>query len=139
MPQPHSQDDDESPLTPQDEVIVAALSIGASYGQAAEQAGVSSRTVARRMADPAFAQRVGDLQRQHFTAIAGSLLAGAPEAVSLIRWTMPTAELPADRLKAAALLLREMRHVHQLLNVDVRITEIERLAGWDPVVALGAR
>jgi len=132
MPQPRSQDDDESPLTPQEEVIVAALSTGASYGEAAEQAGVSARTVARRMGDAAFAKRVADLQRQHFGAIAGSLLAGGPEAVLTIRWIMATAERPADRLKAAALLLTHLRHVHQLVSVEVRLDEIERLLGAEP-------
>lgn len=46
-----------------DEKIIAALADGKSYGAAAEAAGVSYRTVQRRMADPLFRAEVGELRR----------------------------------------------------------------------------
>jgi hypothetical protein len=126
-----AQADEDAPVDGgsdgRDDVIVAALASGSSYADAANLAGVSTRTVARRMADPAFAGEVVERRRQHFGVIADSLLAGAPDAVAVIRDVMMNAERPADQLKAAVILLGEARRLHQLMDVDTRLRKILRL------------
>lgn len=66
----------------QDELIVAALAVGCSYSEAAEAAGVSRRTVARRMAEPAFRRLVTEAQGEHVHIVAGKLTSLGPDAVA---------------------------------------------------------
>ena len=56
-----------------DHLIVAALGSGARLDQAAPQAGVSERTVRRRMGDPAFRAAVENFQAQTMERIATEL------------------------------------------------------------------
>ena len=60
-----------------DGLIVTALSVGASYADAARIAGVSKATVARRMAEPAFRARVLEDRDQLSDQVRGMLVDGS--------------------------------------------------------------
>jgi hypothetical protein len=56
-----------------DEQLLLALAAGASVTAAAGQAGVSERTVRRRLEDPAFKARVGEVRGEMVRAAVGRL------------------------------------------------------------------
>lgn len=102
----------------QDELIVEALASGRSYEQTAGVAGVSARTVARRMTDPEFAGLVAARRDERVAAITTRLTALGPEAVDVVRACMQDPDArPAERLRAASLalsLILRFRHLEEL-------------------------
>lgn len=68
----------------QDEVIVDALASGLPYAKAGELAGVTSRTVARRMQDPVFTALVSQRRAEHVSQVTGQLVAASADAVTTI-------------------------------------------------------
>ena len=66
-------------------LLVAALARGESYAAAASAAGVSVRTVERRMADPGFRALVSEALRGAVADGARMLVADTPDAVRTIR------------------------------------------------------
>lgn len=112
----------------QDEILVDALATGVSYEAAAELAGCSGRTVARRMADPEFARRVSKRRGERVVATAGQLTSLSSEAVETIRGCLDD-ESPRVRLAAAKALLdlgAKYRNTHDL---EVEIAEIREHVG----------
>jgi len=104
----------------QDEILVAALASGRSYAEAGKLADVSARTVARRMAEPAFARLVRDRRDEEVQCVAGQLSAMAGTAVMSIASCLED-EQAKTRLAAAKLVLElvlKFRHQHHL-EVDV--------------------
>lgn len=87
-----------------DELLIAALAAGSSYEEAGAVAGVSARTVSRRMSDVGFARRVADRRGEQVVAIAGRISSLTSEAVDAVRECLsdPSAR---TRLAAARLLL----------------------------------
>ena len=67
-----------------DDLLLAALSCGAAVPQAAHQAGVSPRTVYRRLADPAFQDHLKAARAELLRRTGGMLTAGALEAVKTL-------------------------------------------------------
>lgn len=111
----------------QDELLLAALVSGQTYAEAADVAGVGERTVGRRAADPAFAAELGRRRAAHVSQIAGTLLTAAPRAVAVILECLD-AERPADRLRAADLLLAQTRRFLTDSDVLARLAALENPA-----------
>ncbi len=65
-----------------DTILVAALAAGSSYHEAGRQAGVTERTVGRRMAVPAFNARVAAAREERVAIMCGALTNLAPRAVA---------------------------------------------------------
>ena len=86
-----------------DEVLVAALATGATQTEAARMAGMSERTVRRRLDEPAFADRVAAERRAVATRTAARITALASrDAVAVLRELMVDANVaPSVRLRAA--------------------------------------
>jgi len=78
------------------EILIEALASGRSYTQAGELAGVTSRTVARRMADPAFARQVSERRAAWAMRTAGELVSMGSEAIAVLRELLVDAERPAE-------------------------------------------
>jgi hypothetical protein len=72
----------------QDEVIMAALAACADYATAGQAAGVSERTVRRRMADPSFAAEVSRRRGERVSTLPGRLLDSSELAVGVIERCM---------------------------------------------------
>ena len=88
-----------------DEIIVAALAAGRSYREAGDKAGVDKRTVARRMAQPDYAERVRHRRSEFVAATDGRLAREGPNAADTIAACLDDPD-PRVRLSAARLLLR---------------------------------
>lgn len=89
----------------QDELLKSALARGMSYRAAGDFAGVSQRTVARRMAIPAFAREVAGLRLEHMNTITGLLSGFAEEAFEILR-RIAREGTPSEQRQAARDLLR---------------------------------
>jgi hypothetical protein len=64
-----------------DAILVAALAAGNTYQEAGRQAGVTERTVGRRMATPEFSSRVAAAREERVAVMCGALTDLAPRAV----------------------------------------------------------
>ncbi len=116
----------------QDEVIIGALSAGSNYSNAGELAGTSSRTVARRMADPVFARRVTERRAEQVQVITGQLTGLGPEAIGAIRSCL-TDEKASVRVSAGKIALElGLRFRHQN-DLELQVAEIRAHLGLDGV------
>lgn len=106
-----------------DEAIVAALAGGATYANAATAAGVSSRTVRRRMEDPDFRGEVAAARRQAVEQIRARLTANAPN-----RRHGPRPDLLRDRVWGEAGQSRGVRLSEDHRTEPGRDTRLERHA-----------
>lgn len=114
----------------QDEVLVAALAAGRTYEVAGELAGVSGRTVARRMAEPAFAREVAARRSEQVQTLAGLLTSLSSAAVAAVASCLED-EDPKTRLAAVKLILDHGPKLHHQLGVATDVAEIRRQLGLD--------
>lgn len=127
-----------------DALIVASLAAGGSYPTAASRAGVSERTVRRRLAEPEFASRVDGERSAFVERTAAQLLGGTDEAVAALRDLVRTGP-PAVRVRAALGLLSAAASWRETSDVEARLGALESAAtdaiaareGWCPVTARG--
>ena len=128
--------EDQQRRAAQDDILVEALASGHSYREAGELAGVNARTVARRMTDQEFVRRVSDRRGERVAEVTGKLVSASSDAVRVIHEQCLEAERPADRLRAAQLLLSlsvRFRHEHEL---EERLRAVEgRIGLADPALA----
>src|SRR5256714_587686 len=82
-------------------ILVTALAKGATVPQAAAQAGVSERTVYRRLADPAFRARIETLRAEMVQRAAALLIAAAIHAAKTLIDLQASATPAAVRRRAA--------------------------------------
>jgi hypothetical protein len=113
----------------QDEILVGALASGLSYSEAGAQAGVVSRTVARRLEDPQFASRVSRRRAELVSTVAGRLAGAAAEAVATVLHELREAERSADRLRAASLLLSQVLRFRRDEELEARLRLVEERLG----------
>lgn len=111
-------------------MLVEALAADMTYQEAGHEAGISSRTVARRVEDPAFAAALKARRREvaeeaitYLRRIAGWRARAAHEAqqvlISLLQHEDPRIQL------AAAQHLHGNRAVQAALNVEERLLQLE--------------
>lgn len=118
----------ESRREAQDEVLVAALASGRSYSDAGQLAGVSDRTVARRMSDVSFARRVAERRGEQVVATAGRISSLAGEAVDAIRGCLSDSSANT-RLAAARLLLDWSLKFRRGEDLTLAVAEIRQHLG----------
>ena len=90
-----------------DDALFSALLAGAHIENAAMAAGVSQRTVYRRLADPIFRQRIESAREAMRESILTRLTDAAGDAVSSL-WELLEDKEPDIRLKAAKALLESL-------------------------------
>src|SRR4051794_40072753 len=88
-----------------DEILVAALAAGMSYREAGAEAGVSDRTVRRRMKKAAFRTRVAEQSQERAEQVRALLLNAGPTAAITLAKLVAEAESESVRLGAARVLL----------------------------------
>ena len=108
-----------------DEALIAVLAGGSTVAAAAQQVGVSERTVWRRLQDDAFRQRL-DAARQQTIQTAIDLLgkastAAAATLMALLREPTP----PAVRLGAARAILELGGKLRESQELEERIAALE--------------
>jgi hypothetical protein len=104
--------------------IAVALAGGASARAAAEQAGVSERTVRRKLAKPAFRRFVANLRSQLFAAALGRMADNMTRASDALAALLDEKD-PAVRLRAARAILSLGMNLRDSVDVSDRLTELE--------------
>lgn len=111
--------------TRSDEAIVIALARTQTQRQAAETAGVSERTVRRRLNDACFRERVVSARAQLFDTAMASASAQAEDAVTAIVEILHNGERETNRLRAAQLLLGIGKDLVQTQALTGRFDDLE--------------
>jgi hypothetical protein len=109
-----------------DEALLLTLACGATAEAAAQKAGVSLRTVRRRLAQPAFRQRLQQVRGDMVQRTAGALTAAATEAVRTLLELQKPPNPPAVRLAAARAVLDLGLKLREAAELEERLAELER-------------
>ncbi len=121
-----------------DEAVLLALACGATAESAAHSAGVSARTVSRRLKDPRFHQRLQTLRAEMLQRAAGMLTAASLEAVKTLLVLQQASVPAAVRLGAARTILEIGIKLRQMTDLDERLTALEQhLAASKPMADSG--
>jgi hypothetical protein len=115
------------------ETLIAALASGATQEEAAAVAGVTARTVRRRLGQPEFAERVRAERSVLVTRTAGRLIGLADVAVEALGDLLRPEISDSIRLRAALGLLDAARVWREAGEVE------ERLALLEAAVAAGVQ
>ena len=110
-----------------DEQILSALAAGKSYREAAREAGLSYKTVQRRVADPLFRAELDDLKRNVVRQAAAHIANAATSAVAALEALLADRD-PWVRLRAAAKILDTAIDYNQEALITDRIAALEERA-----------
>lgn len=109
-----------------DDAILMALACGAMAENAARTAGVATRTVVRRLANPAFKARLQAIRSDMVQRAAGALTAASQEAVRTLLTLQKEATPPAVRLGAARAILEMGIKVREVAEIQDRLAALEK-------------
>jgi hypothetical protein len=96
----------------QDDLLIELLGEGWTHQRVADSAGVSTKTVQRRMNDPAFAAVVSRRRRERVAQVSGRLITTSDRAIDVLREALESDD-PKVSLRAAALVLDHGHRFHQ--------------------------
>jgi hypothetical protein len=112
-----------------DEALALALATGQTLRAAAEATGVGERTATRRVAEPGFRRRVGELRAEMTSRALGRMADGMADAADVLRQLL-NAESESVRLGAARSLLELGVKLRESVELEERLAALEgRLAG----------
>lgn len=103
---------------------IAALAQGQTTAQAAEAAGVSTRTIQRWVHDTEFALDVRDARKDLLQHAVGRLAAGAAQAVDTLLAALDDKDT-RNRVQAARVLLDTLLPLRESLELEERIAALE--------------
>jgi hypothetical protein len=104
--------------------LIAALAAGCTAGKAAQRAGCSVRTVARRRADPIFQAAVKAASREIVTRATARLAASSTRAADTLRRLLGSKD-ERIRLAAARWTLRLLTHMLDHEELSDRVAALE--------------
>lgn len=107
-----------------DEVLLDALATGLSYLDAGVLAGLSARTVRRRMTDPSFAAELARRRAMRVSDVTGRLLSVSGRAVQVLVELLDS-QVTGERLRSAELILNLGRRFRGDSDVDARLVALE--------------
>ncbi len=110
-----------------DEILAAALASGKTHRAAADAAGMSDRTVRRRLEAPEFRAMVSAQRMELVTQVADRLAGLAPQAVETMYSLLSDNNPPAVRCKAAQAVLSSSRAWRDASEMEARIRMLEAL------------
>ena len=122
MPTEHKE------LSDQDELIADLLGQGWTHHRVADSVGVSSKTVQRRMSDPAFSKVVSERRRERFGQLSSQLLTAGNSAMDVLTGALQS-EDPKVSLQAAGLILSHGHRYNRVLDdheTELRFEAIEQ-------------
>lgn len=108
-----------------DERLLAVLACGATVEAAARQAGVSERTVYRRLADRDFRRRLQGVRADCVQRTAGTLTAAATEAVRTLLELLRAPSAAAVRLGSARAVLEIGMKLREIADLEERMAALE--------------
>ncbi len=107
-PESHTGSPDNDPT---DELLIAGLAEGWTHAEAGKQAGVSAKTVQRRLKDPEFAGAVARRRRERVERLTAQLITASDAAVCVLRDALGSGD-PKVSLRAATLILSHTGRFH---------------------------
>lgn len=110
-----------------DPALIAAIASGLTAEQAGERAGVSVRTVHRRLSGPAFRQEVADARAAMVDRAVGQMADAATAAASTLR-TLLGAEAESVRLGAARSIIELGARLREEGDLAERLRRLEEVA-----------
>jgi hypothetical protein len=111
-----------------DSLLIAALAAGATNEDAAAQAGVSVRTLQRRLAEPGFKQKVDQARSDLIFRAVGALADASSEAAQTLR-DLLASDRPSVQLGAAKAILDLGIKVREHAELADRIEALEAAQG----------
>jgi hypothetical protein len=108
-----------------DEALLTALACGATVDNAARSAHVSTRTAHRRLADPAFQQRLQSLKADMVQRTAGMLTAAGMESAKTLITLQDSSNPGAIRLGASRTVLELGMRLREAADLAARIAALE--------------
>ena len=114
-----------------DEQLLKNLACRATVENAARQAGISPATAYRRLAEPAFQQRLQQLRGDMVSRTAGTLTAAAAEAVRALLELLKSSSSPSVRLQAARAILELGLKVRDASDLEERLAALEKAMAQD--------
>ncbi len=105
--------------------LIGALARGLSHVQAAQEAGVSVRTVQRRVSDVEFRAAVGDARRAMVGEATGRLAAAAGRAVATLEDLLES-DADSVRLGASRALLDNLLRFRDSEELSDRVRQLEQ-------------
>jgi len=115
-------------LSDQDDLIADLLGQGWTHQRVADAVGVSSKTVQRRMSDPAFSKVVSERRRERFGQLSGQLLTAGDSVMDVLTGALQS-EDPKVSLQAAGLILSHGHRYNRVLDeheTEQRLKNIEQ-------------
>ena len=107
-------------------LLIAALAAGATHREAARAAGVSERTVRRRLESPAFTERLGEAEVEYLSQISKRLTGLAPTAVETLASLMCSPDATDQvRLRASLAVLNATPTLREVTEIAERLQEFE--------------
>jgi hypothetical protein len=107
------------------EALVLALACGASPENAAKNAGVSVRTVHRRLADSAFSMRVNEMRSAMQRRAADMFSAAGPSAIKTLMSLHESAKSESVRLGAARTIIELGCKLRESVDWTQRVEALE--------------
>jgi hypothetical protein len=95
-----------------DDLMIACLAEGWTHQQVADQVGVSTKTIQRRMGEPSFAAAVSRRRRERVEQLTGALITASDGAVGVLQ-DLLTSDDPKIQLRAATVTLGQANRFHQ--------------------------
>jgi hypothetical protein len=111
-----------------DDVLAAALAAGKLLAEAARDAGVSERTVSRRLAEPDFRARVAAIRAEMIDRAAGRMSDMLAEAADQLRRLLQSRS-EGTRLTAIKSAFELALRLHDVEQIEVRLRALEEQAG----------
>jgi hypothetical protein len=112
-----------------DEALLTALACGATVENAAQNAGVSSRTAHRRLADPAFQERLQSLKADMVERTVSMLTAAGMESAKTLITLQDNSNPGAVRLGASRTVLELGMKLRETAELAARIAALEAQLG----------
>ena len=106
------------------DLLLASLAAGASVEQAAQAAGLSPRTVYRRLHDSGFQRRLQAARDELVTEALGELTGSAQDAVATLKRLLDASD---DRVKltAARTILEQLLRLRETVQLEQRLSALE--------------
>jgi hypothetical protein len=120
-----------------DSALIAALAAGLTVPKAAEQTGVSERTVYRRLRSGAFRARVGQARTETVNRIVGQLAETGSKAVEDLKTLANSATSESVKLGALRTLLEYLFRGHEQYTLAWQMEELKKQI--DEVKRAGSR
>lgn len=108
------------------DALLMALACGATVAGAAAKAGISERTVYRRLAGPEFRAKLNDVRADMVQRAAGMLTAVSLEAVKTLAELLHPSQPASARLRASKVILDMGLRLREVTDLEERLRLLEK-------------